>query len=121
MQRQFQQHLSPNLPYLRPTMRIQSPLLEDNCDISDLLMNALCMKYGAVSSLNDNVLLRATSEFVRENQNYYEFNKRVPKRDIERAKIEVQKQYESALKAIRDRRVELLAAKSLLNENKPIQ
>ncbi|VDM77219.1 unnamed protein product [Strongylus vulgaris] len=94
------------------------PLLREGDDLSEFQVNALCMRYGLATAPtpNENTLLTATSAVVREDLKCYEPNKRVFKRDIERAKVEVQKQYEAALKAIRDRRGELLAAKALLRE-----
>ncbi|KAK6040393.1 F0F1 ATP synthase subunit B' domain protein [Cooperia oncophora] len=63
-----------------------------------------------------NALLTATATVVRDSLNCYEPGTRVYRRDIERAKLEVQNQYESALKAIRERRAELAAAKLLIKE-----
>ncbi|RCN48311.1 hypothetical protein ANCCAN_05600 [Ancylostoma caninum] len=107
-------------------MRNEPSLANDGADISEYEMNALCMRYGiaAAPAPNErirflylqNALLTATSTVVRENLKCYEPNKRVSKRDVERAKAEVQKQYEMALKAIRDRRAELIAARTLLSE-----
>ncbi|KAL6737841.1 hypothetical protein Aduo_011452 [Ancylostoma duodenale] len=94
------------------------PSLARDADISEFEMNALCMRYGiaAAPAPNENALLTATSTVVRENLKCYEPHRRVSKRDVERAKVEVQKQYEMALKAIRDRRAELIAARALLSE-----
>ncbi|CAJ0604401.1 unnamed protein product [Cylicocyclus nassatus] len=99
-------------------MRNQSSLSTKDVDLSDFQMNALCMRYGtaAAPTPNKDALITATSNIVREKLNCYEPNTRVSRRDVERAKIEVHKQYDAALRAIRDRRAELLVAEALLSE-----
>ncbi|KAK5974514.1 hypothetical protein GCK32_017468 [Trichostrongylus colubriformis] len=93
--------------------------LNAEVDISEFQMNSLCKRYGIAAApvLNENALLTATTAVVRDSLKCYEPGKRVYKRDIELAKKEVQNQYEEALKAIRERRAELAAAKLLLKEN----
>ncbi|KHJ96394.1 hypothetical protein OESDEN_03650 [Oesophagostomum dentatum] len=97
-------------------MRSETPLLRDEGDISEFEMNALCMRYGIAASPtpNENALLTATSTVVRDNLKCYQ-----PKKSSKGLRynciISIEEQYEAALKAIRDRRAELLAAKMLLN------
>ncbi|PIO69429.1 hypothetical protein TELCIR_08743 [Teladorsagia circumcincta] len=99
-----------------PTQNLES---NSDGDISEFQMNSLCMRYGIAAAPipNENALVTATATVVRDGLKCYEPGKRVYRRDIERAKVEVQNQYEGALKAIRERRAELAAAKLLIKEN----
>ncbi|XGW26784.1 hypothetical protein V3C99_007401 [Haemonchus contortus] len=101
------------------SMPSQPPKLSSDCELSEFQMNSLCMRYGipGTSIPNENALVTAATAVVRDSLKCYEPGKRVSKRDIERAKIDVQNQYEGALKAIRERRAELAAAKLLIKEN----
>ncbi|VDL73607.1 unnamed protein product [Nippostrongylus brasiliensis] len=102
-------------------MPSQPPLLDSDGEISEFQMNALCMRYGIAAAPvpSENALLAATTTVVRDNLKCYEPSKRVYKRDIERAKANVQNQYDGALRAIQERRNELAAAKILLKEHMP--
>lgn len=73
-------------------MRSELPLLNVDGEISEFQMNALCMRYGipAAPKPNENALLKATSSVVRDDLKCFEPGKRVHRRDVERAKQDVQ-------------------------------
>uniref|UniRef100_A0A7I4YPL3 Cyclin_C domain-containing protein n=1 Tax=Haemonchus contortus TaxID=6289 RepID=A0A7I4YPL3_HAECO len=74
------------------SMPSQPPKLTSDCELSEFQMNSLCMRYGipGTSIPSENALVTAATAVVRDSLKCYEPGKRVSKRDIERAKIDVQ-------------------------------